>query len=106
MTWLLLICAGLMEVAMAISLKGSHGFSRLWPSIAFLVFGGLSFLLLSRTLRGLEVGTAYAVWTGIGAAGTAILGMMLLGESRSAARLLSLALLITGIVGLKLTGEG
>lgn len=106
MTWLLLICAGLMEVAMATSLKQSHGFSRLWPSIAFLVCGGLSFLLLSRALRGLEVGTAYAVWTGIGAAGTAVIGMMLLDESRNAAKLLSLALLITGIIGLKLTGEG
>lgn len=105
MAWLYLICAGLLEIVFAISLKSSQGFTRLWPSVTFIVAGGASFFLLSQALRSLPVGTAYAVWTGIGAAGTAIVGMVLLGESRELAKLLSLVALIAGIVGLRLTGS-
>ncbi len=86
---------------MALSLKEAHGFTRLWPSVGFAVFGTISFLLLSYALRTLPVGTAYAVWTGIGAAGTAILGMVLFGEPRDAMRLASIALIIAGVVGLR-----
>jgi quaternary ammonium compound-resistance protein SugE len=106
MAWVILIIAGLFETAMAISLKYAEGFTRLWPSLAFAVTGGLSFFLLSQALKSLPVGTAYAVWTGIGAAGTAIIGMVLLGETREVAKILSLTALIAGIVGLQLTSGG
>lgn len=101
MAWLVLLVAGVFETAMALSLKESHGFSRLWPSVAFAVFGTISFLLLSYSLRTLPVGTAYAVWTGIGAAGTAILGIVLFNEPRDAIRLVSIALIISGVIGLR-----
>ncbi|MGI5290223.1 DMT family transporter [Nonomuraea polychroma] len=106
MAWLMLIAAGLFEVAMAYSLKHSNGFSVLLPSIAFIVFAVLSFGLLALALKTLEVGTAYAVWTGIGAVGTAALGMILLGESVSLLKLLSVALILAGVVGLNLAGGG
>lgn len=102
MAWLSLVLAGLLETAFAISLKYSQGFTRLWPSLGFMVAGGLSFYLLSQALRTLPVGTAYAVWTGIGAAGTAIVGMVVLGESRDVLRLLSLLLIVAGVIGLRL----
>ena len=105
MAWVLLILAGCLEVIFALSLKASNGFTRLWPSVSFALAGVASFLLLSQALRTLPVGVAYAVWTGIGAAGTAIVGMLALSESRDALKLVSLALLLAGIVGLRLTGE-
>lgn len=101
MAWIVLVIAGMFETVMALSLKEAHGFTRLWPSIGFAIFGTISFLLLSYALRTLPVGTAYAVWTGIGAAGTAILGIVLFGEPRDAMRLASIALIIAGVVGLR-----
>ena len=102
--WLYLVLAGLLEIGFAISLKQTEGFTRpLWIAL-FLVAGEASFFLLAQALRTLPVGTAYAVWTGIGAAGTAVVGMVVLGESRDLPRLLSLGVLIAGIVGLRVTG--
>jgi quaternary ammonium compound-resistance protein SugE len=100
-----LVVAGLLETFWAVCLKQSDGFTRLWPSVGFIAGGGLSFLLLGIALRSLPVGTAYAVWTGIGAAGTAILGMVFLGESRDVLKLVSVLLLVGGIVGLRLTAH-
>lgn len=105
MAWTLLFAAGLFEIAWAVGLKYTEGFSRLWPSLATLAAMGLSFLLLARALREIPLGTAYAVWTGIGAAGTAIVGMALFGESRGALRLACLALVVAGIAGLRLTAS-
>lgn len=104
MAWLMLITAGFLEIGFALSLKASNGFTRPVPSVLFALFGVSSFYLLTQALRTLPVGTAYAVWTGIGAAGTAIIGMAVLGESREIPKLLALAALIGGIVGLRLTG--
>ncbi|CNG11948.1 quaternary ammonium compound efflux SMR transporter SugE [Yersinia similis] len=102
MAWIILVIAGLLEVIWAIGLKYSHGFSRLTPSIITLVAMAASVFLLAYAMKGLPAGTAYAVWTGIGAVGTAILGIVLLGESASLARILSLGLILAGIIGLKL----
>ena len=105
MAWLYLFVAGLMEVAWAVGLKYTEGFTRLWPSVwtgAALV---LSMLLLGLALRTLPLGTAYAVWTGIGAVGTAALGILLFGESATPARLACVALIVAGLVGLKLTSS-
>jgi quaternary ammonium compound-resistance protein SugE len=104
MAWLLLVVAGLLETAWAIALKQSAGFSRLLPSVLFVVLGVASLALLALALRSLPVGTAYAVWTGIGAAGTAILGIVLLGEPAQALRLASITLIVAGVVGLNLAG--
>jgi quaternary ammonium compound-resistance protein SugE len=104
MAWVILIAAGLLEVVMAYSLKMSEGFSHLWWAVSFLVFAVLSFGALSFALRSLEVGTAYAVWTGIGAVGTAVLGMLLMGDDVSAVKLGSIAFIIIGVVGLNLSG--
>ncbi len=100
--WLILVLAGLVEVAWAIGLKYSQGFTR--PLASVLTVAGMitSFWLLAQALRTIPVGTGYAVWTGIGAVGTAILGIVLLDESRTPARLVSIALIVAGIVGLKL----
>ncbi|WP_433246759.1 DMT family transporter [Streptosporangium sp. CA-135522] len=106
MAWVLIIVAGLFEVAMAYSLKMSQGFSVPLPGVAFVVFAVLSFGLLSLGLRSLEVGTAYAVWTGIGAVGTAGLGMLFLGEDASFLKVASIALILAGVVGLNLAGGG
>ena len=100
--WLILFIAGLCEVAWAVGLKYTEGFSRLGPSLATLAAMVVSVALLGWSLKTLPLGTAYAVWTGIGAVGTAILGMILFGESREAARLLCIVLIVAGIVGLKL----
>ena len=105
MAWVFLFIAGLLEIVFALGLKYSEGFTRLWPTLAFVAGAIGSFFLLSTALRTLPVGTAYAVWTGIGAAGTAIIGMLALGESRDPLKTLSLALLVAGIIGLRLTGE-
>ncbi|WP_369115218.1 quaternary ammonium compound efflux SMR transporter SugE [Edwardsiella tarda] len=103
MSWIVLLIAGLLEVVWAISLKYSHGFTRLWPSLITLVAMVASVLLLAHAMKTLPAGTAYAVWTGIGAVGAAIMGIILLGEPASLLRLLSLALIVAGIVGLKLS---
>jgi quaternary ammonium compound-resistance protein SugE len=100
--WVVLFFAGLCEIGWAVGLKYTEGFSRLWPSVATGVAMLASVVLLGWSLKTLPLGTAYAVWTGIGAVGTAILGMLLFGESREAARLACIALIVAGIVGLKL----
>lgn len=102
MAWICLFAAGLLEVGWAIGLKYTHGFTRLWPSVATIASMVVSFFLLSVALKTIPVGTGYAVWTGIGAVGTAVLGMALLGESRDAARIVCLVLIVAGIAGLKL----
>ncbi|RJL30954.1 DMT family transporter [Bailinhaonella thermotolerans] len=104
MAWLLLILAGLFEVGMALCLKLSDGFSRWLPAVGVLGFGGLSFTLLALALRQLEVGTAYAVWTGIGALGTAVLGILLMGDQASPLKIASLVLIVLGVIGLNLAG--
>ena len=103
--WQYLIAAGLFEIGFAILLKYSDGFTRAWPTIGFLVFGLISFFLLTRAMRTIPVGTAYAVWTGIGAAGTVILGVILFSESLSVLRLAFLTLLIGAIFGLKFVSD-
>ena len=101
MAWVYLIIAGFFEIGLALGLKYSEGFSRLWPTVGMAVSGGISFYLLSIAMRSLPVGTAYAVWTGIGAAGTVILGILFLKESSDFIRLLSITLIIVGVVGLR-----
>ncbi len=103
MNWVILVCAGLFEIGWAIGLKYTNGFTRFWPTVGTVVAMSISLGLLGIAMKSLPVGTAYAVWVGVGAVGTAILGMVLLGESANAGRLLSLALIILGIIGLKLT---
>lgn len=102
MAWVLLVLAGLFEVGWAIGLKYTDGFSRLWPSVGTVVSMAISIALLGLALKSLPVGTAYAVWVGIGALGTAILGIVLFHEPATAARLISFALILAGIIGLKL----
>lgn len=102
MAWLVLFVAGLFEVAWAIGLKYTVGFTRLWPSVATVAAMLVSIGLLGLAMKTLPVGTAYAVWTGIGAVGTVILGIVLFGDSASAGRLACVALIVTGIIGLKL----
>ncbi|SEG72835.1 quaternary ammonium compound-resistance protein SugE [Thermomonospora echinospora] len=104
MAWILVVCAGLLEVAMALCLKLSKGFSQPLPSVGFGVFAVASFGLLSLALRELEVGTAYAVWVGIGAVGTAVVGMVALHDDASPLKLAALAMIILGVVGLNLAG--
>lgn len=100
--WILLIMAGLFEVVWAVGLKYTEGFTRLLPSGITLSAMALSMVLLARALRTIPVGTGYAVWTGIGAVGTALVGIWLLGEPKSAGRLLAIATIVGGILGLKL----
>lgn len=100
--WVWLVGAGLLEVAWAIGLKYTDGWTRLWPSVVTLTLLAASMYGLAMAARTLPIGTAYAVWTGIGAAGTAILGMALLGEPKTAWRLASLTLILLGVAGLKL----
>ena len=102
MAWLYLFFAGLFEVAWAIGLKYTEGFSRLWPSVWTILAMIFSLGFLGLALKTLPVGTAYAVWTGVGAVGTAALGIYLFGEPATAARLASIGLIVAGIVGLKL----
>ncbi len=104
MAWLLVILAGLLETGFAVCLKLSDGFSRIVPTIGFAVFALGSFGLLTQALRRLEVGPAYAVWTGIGAAGTVLFGMLFLDESSSPVKILSVSLIVAGVVGLNLSG--
>ncbi|MFD2234635.1 quaternary ammonium compound efflux SMR transporter SugE [Phaeospirillum tilakii] len=103
MNWFLLLIAGLCEIGWAIGLKYTEGLTRLWPSVATLAAMVVSVVLLGVAMKTLPVGTAYAVWVGIGAVGTALLGIVLFEEPASFARLASLALICAGIVGLKLT---
>lgn len=101
MSWIVLVVAGLLEVGWAIGLKFTEGFTRLWPSVATAAAMLGSIALLGLAMKELPVGTAYAVWTGIGAVGTALLGILLLGEPASAGRLVCLGLIVAGIAGLK-----
>jgi quaternary ammonium compound-resistance protein SugE len=106
MAWVILVLAGLLEIAWAIGLKYTEGFTRFWPSVGTLAAMIVSVVLLGVAMKSLPVGTSYAVWVGVGAVGTAILGIVLFGESASAGRLASLALIVAGIVGLKLATPG
>jgi len=101
MAWVFLAIAGLFECGWAIGLKYTEGFSRLWPSIFTVIAMIVSFQMLSLSMKWIPVGTAYAVWTGIGAAGVALLGMVLFGESREFARIVCLLLIVSGVIGLK-----
>ncbi|MBO0821485.1 MAG: multidrug efflux SMR transporter [Nocardiopsaceae bacterium] len=104
MAWVGVIVAGLFETAFAVLLKQSHGLTRLWPTIGFAAAALVSFGLLTLALRHLEVGPAYAVWTGIGAVGAATVGMVWLGESVSVLKLVSIGLVLAGVIGLNLSG--
>lgn len=102
MAWLFLLVAGLLEIVWAIGLKFTDGFTRLVPSVFTIAAMVVSFALLAQALKTIPVGTGYAVWTGIGAAGTAVVGMLVLAESTAPLRLVSLVLIVLGIIGLKL----
>jgi quaternary ammonium compound-resistance protein SugE len=102
MAWILLVLAGLFEIGWAIGLKYTEGFTRPWPTAATVLAMIISVGLLGLAVRSLPMGTAYAIWTGIGAAGTVVLGIVLFGESASAPRLACVGLIIAGVVGLKL----
>ena len=104
MAWVILVIAGLLETVWALFLKQSAGFTRPVPTIGFVISLALSMTLLAQALKTLPVGSAYAVWVGIGAAGTAIVGMIWLGEPRDTLKLISLAMLIAGVIGLRITG--
>ena len=105
MAWIILLIAGLLEVVWAIGLKYTHGFTRLTPSIITIAAMVVSMLLLANAMKTLPAGTAYAVWTGIGAVGAAIMGMVLLGESTNIARIISLCLIVVGILWLKFSSH-
>lgn len=105
MSWLILVVAGLLEVVWAVGLKYTHGFTRLVPSVITATAMIVSIALLSWAMKTLPVGTAYAIWTGIGAVGAAVTGIILLGESASPARIFSLVLIVCGIIGLKLSAH-
>ena len=105
MSWLYLLVAGLFEVGWAVGLKYTEGFTRLWPSVWTGVCLLVSMILLALAVKDLPIGTAYAVWTGIGAVGTAALGVILFDEPAGAARALCIALIVAGILGLKLTSS-
>ena len=106
MNWVILFAAGLFEIAWAVGLKYSEGFTRVWPSVFTGIALVMSMLLLGISLRTLPLGTAYAVWTGIGTIGTAVLGMILFREPATVLRLLCIGLIIVGIVGLKFATAG
>jgi quaternary ammonium compound-resistance protein SugE len=103
MSWILLFIAGLLEVAWAAGLKSSDGFTRLWRSVFTIVTALGSFILLAMAMRQLPLGTAYAVWTGIGAVGAFVFGIVMMGEALTAARVASAALIVVGLIGLKLS---
>lgn len=104
MAWFLIVTAGFFETGFAVLLKESHNFTRLWPTVGFALCAMVSFGLLTLALGRLEVGPAYATWTGIGAVGTAVIGILTLGESASALKIVSIGLVIAGIVGLSMAG--
>ncbi|WP_420131396.1 DMT family transporter [Rhodopseudomonas sp.] len=101
--WLALLAAGLMEIVWALGLKHSDGFTKLWPALGTLVAIAASFGLMSIALKTLPFGTAYAVWTGIGTAGSIVVGMALYGEPANALRVLCLSMIVAGMIGLKLS---
>jgi quaternary ammonium compound-resistance protein SugE len=103
MAWIYLVIAGLFEIAWAIGLKYTEGFTRLWPSAGTVAAMIVSFLFLAESLKSIPVGTGYAVWTGIGAAGTAVMGIILFNESRDVARILCILTIVAAIAGLKLS---
>ncbi|KIY21845.1 quaternary ammonium compound efflux SMR transporter SugE [Mesobacillus subterraneus] len=103
MAWIFLVIAGLFEVVWAIGLKYTDGFTKLYPSLITIAGMGISFYFLSMAVKTLPIGTAYAIWTGIGAAGAVLLGIVLFGEPRSLLRLLFVAFILIGIIGLKAT---
>jgi quaternary ammonium compound-resistance protein SugE len=105
MPWLHLIIAGLLEVAWAVGLKQTAGWTRLWPSLITVALMIASFFFLSLALRTLPIGTAYAIWTGIGAIGTALIGLLIFDEPRTTARLVCILLIVAGVVGLKLASS-
>ncbi|MBK7210110.1 MAG: quaternary ammonium compound efflux SMR transporter SugE [Dokdonella sp.] len=105
MDWFILIVAGLFEIGWAIGLKYTEGFTRLWPSIGTVLAMAISLGLLGIAMKSLPLGTAYAVWVGVGAVGTALLGIALFGEAANLGRLLSLALILGGIIGLKVSSQ-
>jgi len=105
MAWIYLLLAGLFEMAWAIGLKYTDGFSRLWPSIGTLAAMAVSVVLLAVAVKTLPIGTAYAIWTGIGAVGAVVLGIMLFDDPATWPRLLCVALILAGIIGLKLTAH-
>jgi len=105
MPWFHLLIAGLLEVAWAVGLKQTEGWTRLWPSVITVALMIASFFFLSLALRTLPIGTAYAVWTGIGAVGTALIGLFIFHEPRTTARLICILLIISGVVGLKLASQ-
>lgn len=105
MAWIYLTIAGIFEVAWAVGLKYTEGFTRLWPSLLTVVAMVISFGLLAQALKNLPIGTAYAVWAGIGAVGTALVGMLVLGEPRETARIVCILLIVVGIAGLKFTSS-
>ena len=102
MAWIVLVLAGIFEVGWAIGLKYTEGFTRFWPTVATAVAMMISLGLLGVAMKSLPVGTAYAVWVGVGAVGTAIVGVVLLGEPANAGRVISLTFIVAGIIGLKL----
>lgn len=103
--WIILFFAGLLETGWAIGLKYTEGFTKVVPSVATIILMAGSFYLLSRSLTTLPIGTAYAVWTGIGAIGTVIAGIVFFGESKSIFRLLCIFLIVAGIIGLKVCSD-
>ncbi|MFZ1221632.1 MAG: quaternary ammonium compound efflux SMR transporter SugE [Dokdonella sp.] len=105
MDWFILIVAGLFEIGWAIGLKYTEGFTRLWPSVGTVLAMAISLGLLGIAMKSLPLGTAYAVWVGVGAVGTALLGIVLFGEAANLGRLLSLTLILAGIIGLKLSSQ-
>ncbi len=105
MAWVYVLFAGILEVVWAFALKSSHGFTRLVPSVTTVFFMILSFFVLAQGMKSLPLGTAYAVWTGIGAVGAALVGIAVLGESASFMRILGIACIVTGIVILKLATD-
>ena len=105
MAWIVLVLAGVLEIGWAVGLKYTEGFSRLWPSVATIGAMVVSLLLLGLAVRTLPIGTAYAVWTGIGTVGTVLLGMALFGEPATPLRLVFIAMIVGGIIGLKLVTE-
>lgn len=104
MAWSMLVLAGALEIVFAVAMKSSDGFTRTLPALVTIASGLSSVVLLSLSLRSLPVGTGYAVWTGIGAAGTAIVGMIAFGDPVGLARLLCIGLILSGVIGLKIVG--
>ncbi|MCZ6799015.1 MAG: quaternary ammonium compound efflux SMR transporter SugE [Nitrospirae bacterium] len=105
MAWIWLLIAGVFEVVWAVGLKYTEGFTRLWPSVVTIGAMGVSFVFLAQALKSIPLGTAYAIWTGIGVVGTALLGIVLFEESRDLIRLLCIFVIVVGIAGLKLSSS-